>query len=82
MFKAKGLESFPPTTQTQDPLPFKGKHKLAQEKLFTLDTNMDRLSLSDVENSMQIIQYAWNCRAITCRDEDNFFGRGKINHCT
>ncbi len=56
MFKAKGLESFPPATQTQD-FPFKGKHKLAQEKLFTLDTNMGRFLPTDVANSLQIIQY-------------------------
>lgn len=69
--KQKGLKAFhqPPRLKTS---PFKGKHKLAQEKLFTLDTNTGRLLPTDVANSLQIIQYAWNCRASTCWDEDNF----------
>lgn len=77
MFKAKGFESFPPTTQTEDFSPSKGKHKLAQEKLFTLDTNMCRLFSTDVPNSLQIIQYAWNS---TCQNEDNFAEGGEINY--
>lgn len=69
--KQKGLKAFhqPPRLKTS---PFKGKHKLAQEKLFTLDTNMGRLLPTDVANSLQIIQFAWNCRVSTCWDEDNF----------
>lgn len=69
--KQKGLESFAPTTQTQDP-PFKGKHKLARDALFTPDTNRGCVFPKNVAKSLHVMQPAWNLTAFARWDEDNF----------
>lgn len=59
MFKAKGLESFPPTTQTS---PLQRKTWIGSRKLFAMDTNRRGVLPKDEPNLLLIIWSTWMCR--------------------